>query len=48
MAGGGTVTFVAQQEISGLTRCTESTAAKRTFSKAARPPVPFLLLHPFL
>lgn len=44
--GGGTVTFVAQQEISGLTRCTESTAAKMTFSKTARLLVPFLLLHP--
>lgn len=47
VAGGGTVTFVAQQEISGLTRCTESAAAKMTFSKTARLLVPFLLLHPF-
>lgn len=47
VAGGGTVTFVAQQGTSGFTRCSESAAVTRTFSKPARLLVPFLLLCPF-
>lgn len=47
VAGGGPVTFVAQQGTSGFTRCSESAAATRTFSKPVRLFVPFLLFRPF-
>lgn len=45
VAGGGTVTFVAQQEISGSTRCTES--AEDDSFQNWRLLVPCLLSHPF-